>query len=60
MNHLFTLCSVCFTDPKSPMSHGAVMGILFLLGVVAFVLGGIAATAIVWARRAKKIEFPSA
>ena len=57
MNHLFPFmaCSVCFGDPKSLQSRGTLLGVLFLLGVVTLVLGGIASTAILWARRAKKL-----
>ena len=32
------------------------MGVLFLLGTILFVLSGVAYTAWIWARRAKKIE----
>ena len=49
-------CSVCFGDPKSLQSRGLFFGVCFLLGVVIFVLGGVASTAITWARRAKKLE----
>ncbi len=46
-------CSVCFGDPNSSMTKGAMMGVLFLLGVVLFVLGAIASVAVVWTRRAR-------
>ena len=46
-------CSVCFGDPKSLFSKGAIAGVLFLLSVVLLVLGGIAATILVWSRRAR-------
>lgn len=49
-------CSVCFGDPGSPMSKGAMAGVAFLLGVVLFVLAGIAVTGVTWARRARKME----
>lgn len=49
-------CSVCFGDPKSLQSRGLFFGVCLLLGVVVFVLGGIALTAVTWARRAKKLE----
>lgn len=48
-------CAVCFGDPSSPMTKGAVAGMLCLLGVILFVLAGIAATGITWARRARAI-----
>lgn len=31
-------CSVCFKDPDSPLTKGLEMGVLVLLGFVAFVL----------------------
>ncbi len=46
-------CAVCFGDPNSSMTKGAVAGMLCLLGVILFVLTGIAATGITWARRAR-------
>ncbi len=51
----FMACSVCFGDPNSLQSRGTMYGIFFLLAVVLMVLGGIAVTAFVWARRAKKL-----
>ena len=57
MNSLFSLmaCSVCFGDPNSLQSRALFFGVCFLVGVVAFVLAGIASTAMTWARRAKKL-----
>ena len=52
----FIACSVCFGDPQSLQSRGLFFGVCFLLGIVAFVLGAVASTAVSWARRAKKIE----
>lgn len=49
-------CSVCFGDPDSAMTHGVKLAVLFLLGVVLFVLGGIAAVTVTWIRRAQKIQ----
>ena len=46
-------CAVCFGDPNSKMSQGLFAAIYLLLGVVAFVLGSIAVTALTWAKRAK-------
>jgi hypothetical protein len=48
-------CSVCFGDPKSPLTLGAKAGVFFLLGVVGVVLGGILAVTIFWMRRAKLV-----
>lgn len=49
-------CSVCFGDPTSPAAQGLAMGVLALLGVVLFVLGGLVAFFIYLARRAAAIE----
>ncbi len=49
-------CSVCGGDPASSQTKAVLMGVLFLLGTVIFVLSAIAYTAWIWARRAKKIE----
>ncbi len=49
-------CSVCFGDPKSLQSRGLFFGVCFLMGVIGFVLAGVASTAVSWARRAKKLE----
>ena len=49
-------CAVCFGDPASLSSKALMAGILCLVGVVSFVLGGIAWTGFVWAKRAKKLE----
>ena len=49
-------CAVCFGDPASLSSKALLAGVFFLVGVVAFVLGGIAWTGFVWTKRAKKLE----
>ena len=48
-------CSVCFGDPGSAMSKGAVAGVLFLGGVTVFVLGSVAAAIFVCVRRARNL-----
>ena len=35
-------CAVCYGNPESPMSHGMNMGVLTLLGFIAFVLCAVA------------------
>ena len=55
MMKIFLACSVCAGNPNSLLSKGAIAGVLFLVGVVVIVLGGIAATAFCWARRARQI-----
>jgi hypothetical protein len=54
------LCPVCVGDPSSPMTQAAQAGVLFLLGVVVLMLGGIGAIAISWARRAKRLAVEEA
>lgn len=49
-------CAVCFGDPNSLQTKAAWAGVAFLLFVVLFVLGGIAYTGFVWARRARELE----
>ena len=56
MSCLSFACAVCFGDPASLSSKALIAGVFFLVGVVAFVLGSIAWTAFVWARRAKKLD----
>lgn len=55
-NFFFLACAVCFGDPHSSMTRGAMMGVLFLLGVVIFVLSAIASVAVVWMQRARKLQ----
>ena len=45
-------CSVCYGDPNSAMTQGALAGVLVLLGVVGVVLTGIASLLVFWMRRA--------
>ena len=52
MKGVFLACAVCFGDPNSLLSKGVVPAVLFLMGVVAFVLGWIAFLAFRWSRRA--------
>ena len=47
-------CSVCFGDPNSNLTKGAVAGVLLLLGVIGFVLVWIGIVIVAWSRRAKK------
>ena len=58
LSALFAACSVCLGDPNSLQGRGTMFGVFFLLAVIVTVLGGIGATAIVWARRAKALEQP--
>jgi hypothetical protein len=55
-------CYVCFGDPDSPMTKGAVMGVYVLGGVVIMVLVGVAGTAMFWMQRGRRLargESPS-
>jgi hypothetical protein len=49
-------CAVCFGDPNSLSSKALLGAILFLGAVVVSVLCVIAWTAVVWAKREKKLE----
>ena len=49
-------CAVCFGDPNSPMVHGAMAGVWFLLGVVGFVLSSILGMTFYWIRRARLVQ----
>lgn len=48
-------CSVCFGDPDSPMSRGVVMGVMVLVGIVGFVLLGVAGTVAFWIHRSRRL-----
>jgi len=48
-------CAVCFGDPDSPMSKGALMGVIVMLGVIGSVLMGIAGTTMFWMHRANQL-----
>lgn len=48
-------CSVCFGDPDSPLTKGAMMGVLVMVGVVGFVLLCIAGTGVFWMHRGRQI-----
>ena len=48
-------CAVCFGDPDSAMAQGAVMGVAVLVGVVAFVLLGVAGTGLFWIQRSRRL-----
>lgn len=48
-------CSACFGDPNSSMAKGAVAGVLVMVGVVGFVLAGVAGTGLYWVHRSRVI-----
>ena len=48
-------CSTCFGDPESSMVKGAVMGVYVLVGIVSFVLAGIAGTSLFWLHRSRVV-----
>ena len=50
-NHA-SACAVCGGQSDAPMARGMTLGIIFLLVVVAGVLGGITAVGVFFARRA--------
>jgi hypothetical protein len=49
-------CSVCFGDPESPMTRGAVAGVMVLGGVVGFVLVCIASTSLYFVYRGRVVD----
>ena len=55
---IFLACSVCFGDPSSKLSKGAVAGAVFMIGVVAVVLTGFAVFALRFALRSRKLARP--
>jgi len=48
-------CSVCFGNPNSLQSKGVLAGVLLLLAITVFVLGGAGFIFMTWARRAKTL-----
>lgn len=52
-------CAVCFGDPKSPLTHAALAGVLFMMAVIMGVLGSIAGVAFYWVRRARLLQVQS-
>jgi membrane protein implicated in regulation of membrane protease activity len=49
-------CSVCFGDPNSAMTKGALAGVLVLLAFIVFVLAAVASVAVFWAYRARMLQ----
>jgi hypothetical protein len=49
-------CAVCFGDPESGMAQGVVAGVFVLIGVVGFVLVGLAGTGLFWMHRARQLS----
>ncbi len=49
-------CSTCFGDPDSAMAKGVVMGVFVMVGVVGFVLAGIAGTGLYWIQRSRRLS----
>ncbi len=48
-------CAVCYGDPESRMAKGAVMGVFVMIGVVGFVLAGMAGTGLFWLHRGRRL-----
>lgn len=49
-------CAVCFGDSESNMSRGVTAGVAVLVGVVGFVMAGVAGTGLFWIQRARRIR----
>lgn len=49
-------CAVCYGDPESPLAKGAAAGVLVLMGVVGFVLLGVAGTGMYWVHRGRRLS----
>ena len=54
MNVPALACAVCYGDPESAMAKGVVAGVFTLVGVVGFVLMGIAGTGVYWLQRSRR------
>lgn len=52
-------CAVCFGDPSSPLTIGAKAGVLFMIGVLGVVLGGILAAIIYFIHRSRIVQVQS-
>lgn len=52
---LVLACTVCYGDPESPMSKGAIAGVVLLGGVILGVLVAFASLFLHWRRRAAAI-----
>lgn len=48
-------CAVCFGDPNSPLVKGAFAGVMVLVGVISFVLVGVAGTGMYWIHRGRRL-----
>lgn len=53
-------CTVCYGDPASPLSKGAVAGVVVLGAAIVGMLIGFAALFLYWMRRARALERASA
>lgn len=56
---LVQACAVCFGDPNSPLTIGAKAGVLFMIGVLGVVLGGIFAAVIYFIHRSRIVQVQS-
>ncbi|MFQ5462918.1 MAG: hypothetical protein ACE5E5_09865 [Phycisphaerae bacterium] len=49
-------CAVCFGDPNSPLTKGALWGVAVMAGVIGSVLACIAGTGLYWIHRSRKLR----
>lgn len=54
--HIAEACTFCFGNPNSHSTKGVKIAVLFLLGVVIFVLGAVACVIMTWVGRARRLS----
>ncbi len=52
-------CPACFGATDSPMGAGMDAGVSLLIGVIAFVLAGVAGTGVFWIHRSRRFPSPN-
>lgn len=55
-SHVAEACTFCFGDPNSHSTKGVKIAVLFLLGIVIFVLGAVACVIMTWVSRARRLS----
>lgn len=52
-------CAVCYGDPSDPMTKGANLAIIAMLGVTGTVMGGVVSFFVYLMRRARRVGDPT-